>query len=544
VKTSDELWRWIWEDDEVLGGDELSEALEGTNVPSLPAPPPPPEIRTDELWEWLTQDEPLLEADPLGDQANGHSPVVESEPAAPAVTVREALPAVPVFEPEPELEPEPEVLYPEPEQEVLYPAPEPQPEVVPSTPEPQPEPEPEVLYPEHEQEVLYPAPEPQPEVFPSIPEPQPEPEPEPEPEVLPSTPQPEAESEPEPDAAEPRRVPLTSVRHLRYAAVILAAVVIGAVAPRVLPASVEPAPAPESAVPRAADQAVVAWSVIDDRLGFAFVSVLGAGVRSPVALAVPADVTINLPGQGLGTMREAAVTGDRALVAVALENLLGVPVDLSVTMTVQDLSAAVDAAGGIVVSDQALNGPATFGYLTAPEAGEIPDERFLRWQDVLDGLLDTVAARPEAVAAFPEQLRPVLAASTPEPADLLALPVVELGAGLLRPDVEGVSQLVRERFVPLEGDAIRLVVLNGVGEPGIGEEVARTLIPDGFRLMSSENANRFDYEVTKIVAASEEDIPSAERAQELLGAGQILLGAQPQLTDVIVVVGRDFAGGR
>ena len=88
------------------------------------------------------------------------------------------------------------------------------------------------------------------------------------------------------------------------------------------------------------------------------------------------------------------------------------------------------------------------------------------------------------------------------------------------------------------------MVLNGVGEPGIGEEMARILIPSGFRLMSSENANRFDDEVTTIVAASEEEIPSAERAQELLGAGQIRLGAQPQLTDVIVVVGRDFAGGK
>ena len=59
--------------------------------------------------------------------------------------------------------------------------------------------------------------------------------------------------------------------------------------------------------------------------------------------------------------------------------------------------------------------------------------------------------------------------------------------------------------------------------------MARILIPSVFRLVSSENANRFDHEVTKMVAASEEDIPSAERAQELPGAGQILLGAQPQL---------------
>jgi hypothetical protein len=95
----------------------------------------------------------------------------------------------------------------------------------------------------------------------------------------------------------------------------------------------------------------------------------------------------------------------------------------------------------------------------------------------------------------------------------------------------------------VEGDAIRLVVLNGVGEPGIGEEVGRILIPSGFRLMSSENANRFDFEVTKIVAATDEDIPSAQRAHELLGAGRSC-SAPAQPADMIVVVGRDFAKGK
>ena len=477
MKTSDELWRWIWEDDEVLGGDELAEVLGDARVPPLPAPPPPPSIRTEDLWEWLTRDEPLLEADPLGEHAVEEAPVAHNGPPVAAVAVRDAPP--PTIDRS------------------------------------------------------------QPAVFLDAPEVEAPPEPEAEPE-----PEPEAETEPEPPPVEPRRIRLAWARHLRYAAVILVAVVVGAVAPQVLPAGLEADPAAELAAPGTADQQVVAWSVTDDRRGFAFVAVLAGGVRPPVVLAVPADVTINLPGQGLGTMREAAVTGDRGLVGVALENLLGVPVDASASMTVHDLSAAVDAAGGIVVADQHLNGPAVFAYLTDPEAGELPDERFLRWQDVLDGLLDAVAARPEVVSAFPEPVRPVLAASSPERADLLALPVIELGAGLLRPDVKGVSQLVEERFVPLEGDAIRLVVLNGVGEPGIGEEVARILIPNGFRLMSSENANRFDYQVTRIVAASEEDIPSAERARDLLGAGQILLGAQPQLADVIVVVGRDFAGGR
>jgi hypothetical protein len=274
------------------------------------------------------------------------------------------------------------------------------------------------------------------------------------------------------------------------------------------------------------------------------VAILGAGVRDPVVVAVPSDMTISLPGQGLGTIREAAVESDRGLMRFALENVLGVPVDSAVVMTVAELGAALDTAGPIEVADQAMNGPAVVGYLMAPEAAELPDERFLRWQDVLDALLHTVAARPEAAGAFPEPLGAVLAASSREPADLLALPVVDLGAGIIRPDEKEIRRLVAERFLPLGADEIRLVVLNGVGEPGIGEEVARTLIPHGFRLVSSMNANRFDYKVTRIIAATEEDVPSAEMARDLLGGGQVLLGAQPQLADVIVVVGRDLAGGR
>lgn len=467
MKTRDELWRWIWEDDEVLDQRALAVLLDEEGEGGPPAPPPPaPAIRTDDLWEWLTRDEPLLDEDPLGEADQWVAP------------------------------PEPDVRAPYAEPaEFLAPAPE----VV-------------------EAPVWAEA------------------------EAAPR-PQPSEELEPQVAPFPPRRIRRTSARSYRFAALIVVAAVGGAVAPQVLPVGVRPE-APEGTQAAPPEQTVVAWAVADDDSGLTFTAVLAAGVRPPVALAVPADVTISLPGQGLGTMRDAAWTGKPGFVEVAMENLLGVPVDASVVMTAPQLAAAVDGVGGIVVADQPMDGAAAVAYLTAPQAAELPDERFLRWQDVLDAFGRSVAARPEAVAALPEGLRPVMAASGSRLPDLLSFPVVDIGAGVLRPDEEAAMDLISERFVQPGGDEVRLVVLNGVGEPGIGEEVARILIPNGFRLMSSENANRFDYKVTRIVAASEEDLPSAERARDLLGVGQILLGAQPQLTDVIVVVGRDFAGGR
>jgi polyisoprenyl-teichoic acid--peptidoglycan teichoic acid transferase len=487
VKTSDELWRWIWDDDNVLDDDVLAD-LFGEPETGSPPPPPPPKVRREDLWEWVSGDEPLLDADPLGEPDLAPAPTGPVSPDEP----------VPAPTPPPVGEPV---------------------EAVATPPEP----------------TASPATVPQPtEAPPSIPEPAEAPAPLPEPE--PSWAAPDR-------SAEVARRHRPWGRHVRFASLVLVATAVGAVAPQVTPTVLRD-DGSGSPAPVAPEQTVVVWSVLDDARGLAFVAVMAAGARPPVTLAVPAEVTINVPGHGLGTVREAAVTGERGLVGVAVENLLGVPVDAVLAMRAEELAAAVDAAGPIVVADQPMDGAAVVAYLTSPEIGDLPDERFLRWQDVLDGLLDATEARPEAATPFPDPLNAVLAASSPERADLLALPVIELGAGLLRPDEDGIGRMVTERFLPKPGDEVRLVVLNGVGEPGVGEEVARILIPNGFNVVSSGNANRFDLRVTRVIATSEEDLPAAERARDLLGAGQILLGAEPQLADVIVVVGRDFAGGR
>jgi hypothetical protein len=338
-------------------------------------------------------------------------------------------------------------------------------------------------------------------------------------------------------------------RRVQFLALLAVAALVGAVAPRVTPAVLPGSAGAASGgtAVTAPEQQVVAWTVRPpdvtgaQRLVDTFVAVLAAGARPPVALAVPADVTLNVPGQGVGTIGEAASPATEDLVGVALENLLGVRVDASVRMDPVTLQQAVDVAGGLEVAGQPMDGATVVQYLTAQERDALPDEQFLRWQDVLEGLLSAVSARPEAAAAFPEQLGSVLQAASAERADLYALPVQDLGDGLLVPDQDGLNELVDERFVRMPADVVRLVVLNGVGTPGIGEEVARILVPEGYRLMSSENANTFDLRVTRVIASTEEDVAAAQDARDLLGVGQVLLGYQPAgLTDVTVVVGQDF----
>ena len=324
------------------------------------------------------------------------------------------------------------------------------------------------------------------------------------------------------------------VARARFAGIVLVALAVGTVLPQLLGEEREdPSEAPVGSV---RSQRVLAWALHEEG-GETYIAVFAAGGRPAMVLAIPAAITINLPGQNLGTLAEAAATGDAGLVEVATENLLGAPVDQTILEPLSSITGMVDALDGIDVRDRPFSGADVSRYLTEIPADAPVDLAFLRWQDVLEGL---IGAAPEEPEGLPDALRPLLVATDPS---LLALPVVDIGGGLLRPNQDELQALVEERFVPPTEVLVRLVVLNGVGTPGIGKDVARILVPEGYQLVSSGNANTFDLEVTQIIASSRADLDAAERAQDLLGAGEISLGNQPTgLADVTVVVGEDFGG--
>jgi LytR cell envelope-related transcriptional attenuator len=324
------------------------------------------------------------------------------------------------------------------------------------------------------------------------------------------------------------------VNRARLAGLVLLAIAVGIVLPQLIVQDEDAAP-PEARA-SVEEQDVVAWTLHAEG-GETYVAVFAAGGRPASVLAIPAAITINLPGQNLGTLAEAASAEDATLVEVAIENLLGAPVDESLLAPLSSLTGVVDGLGGIDLRDRHALGSEVDAYLS-----DIPDDApgdlaFLRWQDVLEGV---IAAAPGEPAALPEPLRPLLSDTDPS---LLGLPVIDIGGGLLRPDQDNLQALVTEHLVPARDVLTRLVVLNGVGTPGVGEQVARILVPEGYRLVSSGNANTFDLEVTQIIASSRADLEAAQRAQLLLDAGEISLGNQPTgLADVTVVVGEDFGG--
>jgi hypothetical protein len=87
---------------------------------------------------------------------------------------------------------------------------------------------------------------------------------------------------------------------------------------------------------------------------------------------------------------------------------------------------------------------------------------------------------------------------------------------------------------------IRVEVLNGSGQEGVGGKVAAVLRDAGFQVVSVRNADRFDYPRT-LVAARGTDIGRAKAVAHKLDGSQIIRQRAPVDWDVTVVVGRDQA---
>lgn len=217
---------------------------------------------------------------------------------------------------------------------------------------------------------------------------------------------------------------------------------------------------------------------------------------------------------------------------------------------------------------QYLDGPRLAELLTLRQPGESELDRLPRVQGVLEALLRLVAEDPGRLVSALANGAPMLetAASVQEVEEILTLmagaadrgalefrtlPVSPVGSGeqgSFRADAERVESLVADRFagsVPAGSEAAgrRLRILNGNGVPGVGQRVAERLLPSGFRVVLTGNADHFGYEETRIVIHSEDPdhLEAARRVRDLLGVGRVVRSGTPQsVVDITVVVGRDF----
>lgn len=296
---------------------------------------------------------------------------------------------------------------------------------------------------------------------------------------------------------------------------------------------------------------LVALSVIGARVPFVAVVGVGPG-RAPSVIVLPPTLTVTVPGRGETSAAEvASLPGDSMRVAVS--NAVGAWAKHYAVLDLDGLGRLVDRAGGI---DVRLVEPVEIGA-TVVGPGVVQ----------LDGLRTVTflfaAGRREAVDRFLLVLTSLLGAppalnrddllATDDVGELRLLWGAAKGAAVVFPPTKQVAGTVTvpdqpafdldlaERFGLEPPD--RVIVQNGTGEPGIGEVAASRLIPAGFRVVISGNADSFDHRVTQVIAEGGDHVDEAERARRALGVGRIALSQVPSgIGDITIVVGKDFTG--
>ena len=309
-------------------------------------------------------------------------------------------------------------------------------------------------------------------------------------------------------------------------------------------------------------------------------------VDTGAALLVPQQVLVNVPGTGSLPLGRALSSAPPHGSRDALSDLLGVTVDQGWVLPSTHLAKLVDLLGGIPVEvDVAVVADSTVLLTVGPQRVDgaralqlmqylAPEEqeqaRLARMQEVLDGLLPSLPAERDQLVALLEALGPESDSTLPPAAlaDYLlalnaadaegqlqydSLPVlpIDTGGGVtaLRIDTPRLLPVVDRLMadsVPagVREGGNRVLVLNGVGTPGLGEAVRAKLAPAGFVFVGSRNAPDFGYPETQVLVprATAEMQALGERVAQAIGVPPTSVVTQEfgTVADVVVLVGADF----
>ena len=287
--------------------------------------------------------------------------------------------------------------------------------------------------------------------------------------------------------------------------------------------------------------------------GDPLLAVVGArrGDRPAAFFSVPFELMLTVPGQGEATAREVADL-DPSTVRVALSNTFGAWASHVAALDLDGLAQIVDRAGGLrvrvpgfYVTDAGNLGPGA-EELTGEQVVALlelqEDGAEMRWSSVVQALL----RRPvglgggdltgtDGLAGVRRVLRGARGAA------IAAFPTTTVGGTVLVPLQPDLDRAVARAF---GGRApVPVIVENGVGTPGLGEDVATVLLPLGYRVVLSQNAELFGYERTRVVANSDDAIGDARRIRRALGVGRVRLSQVPSgIGDITIIVGEDFTG--
>ena len=296
-------------------------------------------------------------------------------------------------------------------------------------------------------------------------------------------------------------------------------------------------------------------------------------VEDRVLLFPPGLLTV-LPGFGSWELDRADEFGGPGLSAISLTNLTGARIDGTVRIPVSAVAGLLD--GSVVDLDEPIFREEGDDRVVVVAAGsaERDAERIalilgeqgigdqlawlVRQGSVVELLLDRIAGTAGEVDRLLEVssgdltlARDVMAAVAGDPDTRVTAaqvrPIASLGGSEERYQlaVDDAEAFIADQAAYLgisDGPRPRVEVLNGTQRVQVTPPIAAELVRAGYRVVRTDNADRTDYDVTRIVGHTEENQSVALSVFDVLGFGEVRLEVrQPSgIVDITVIVGDDF----
>jgi hypothetical protein len=317
----------------------------------------------------------------------------------------------------------------------------------------------------------------------------------------------------------------------------------------------------------------------DERRTVALALLARSEGNDATTVLIPPSLFDLLPGYGDRALADATMFEGPELLALTVSNLLGVRIDGTAVLGPGDLAASLPESMTVTLSEPLIVEDASGVGTFVAEAGPVTytaemvellmvtrgTSDPLAWLERQAGVWEAIMLEVEfnpavapnlaafaMVAGDSERATGVIAGTAADGPGITVIPVERVSvagtdAGFTLQAAEAAA-LVDSRMPHLElsdGDRTRIEVLNGNGAVLATRKVAETLIRRGFRVVITDNADRFDYATTLIVAQGRENRSEAERARLALGAGdlQLELRAPSGVVDVSIIVGLDIPAG-
>ncbi|HEX3299907.1 MAG TPA: LCP family protein [Actinomycetota bacterium] len=312
--------------------------------------------------------------------------------------------------------------------------------------------------------------------------------------------------------------------------------------------SASPTPLPSAAPSGAAKPGdLLAFSMTGAPAALA--ATIGGG-DADAAVIVPPDLTFVMPGAGEMNSNEIQdLPGTE--VQIGLSNIGGAWDGHYATMDLDRFGGVVDRLGGLNVnlSDAYPAGTEDLGpgptQLSGAQVVSLlrtrSDDTSARFADVLTAFLSThptMSPTDFSSTDDPQAAGSILADGVTQ---VEIMPSEVVGGSILSTAQPDLDELMTQLFGTTP--PARVEVRNGNGSPGVGGDVAARLIPAGFRIVLSENADNFDYKTTEVVANGTDNEAEAAKALDALGVGKITVSQiSSGLADVSVTVGQDYHG--